>query len=198
MEKRKLNMNQIASNLMKRIIFIIAIAAGICLSADGQTHINGGLGYFGENGVHPGAVLEFEYERYHTENFSLPLRADLGFHINPDYNAFTFDLHKGFRKYFASGLFLEQSIGVGVIAKSFKSHYWYHDQYGNSIPHGNSMVFGFMPSVTAGAGYDLSKEKEGLDLIWVRPKVYWDLGFRGLHLPYVALQIGFTHTFKTK
>ena len=55
-----------------------------------------------------------------------------------------------------------------------------------------------MPSVTAGAGYNFSKNDDGADLIWVRPKIYWDLGFRGLNLPYWALQIGFTHTFKTK
>jgi hypothetical protein len=55
-----------------------------------------------------------------------------------------------------------------------------------------------MPSVTAGLGYNLSKNRDGLDLLWIRPKVYWDLGFRGFHLPYVALQIGFSHTFKTK
>ena len=55
-----------------------------------------------------------------------------------------------------------------------------------------------MAQPSTGIGYNLSREKEGNDLIWLRPKVYWDLGFRGLHLPYSAVQLGYTHTFKTK
>jgi hypothetical protein len=67
-----------------------------------------------------------------------------------------------------------------------------------NVAHGGSTVWGFMPSVTAGLGYNFAKGQEGADILWVRPKIYWDLGFRGLHLPYAALQVGFTHTFKTK
>ena len=183
---------------MKRTILIIASIAGFHLALTAQTQINVGIGYYGENVTNPGVVLEFEYERYFAEGFSLPLRANIGFHSNPDYSAYTIDLHKGFRKYFKFGLFLEQSLGVGLIAKNYKDNYWYSDEYAHSIAHGNKTVLGFMPSVTLGLGYDLSKEKEGSDLIWIRPKVYWDLGFRGLHLPYAALQIGYTHTFKSK
>jgi len=183
---------------MKRIILILVTIAGSHLSARAQSNLNAGIGYFGENMTHPGVVLEFEYEHFTADGFSLPLRADVGFHHNPDYNAFTLDVHKGFRKYFKTGLFLEQSIGVGIITKSYKSDYWYTDDFDSVVAHGNQAVWGFMPSVTAGAGYNLSKNKGGSDLVWVRPKIYWDLGFRGLELPYWALQIGFTHTFKTK
>ena len=183
---------------MKRTIFILAIQAGFILTASSQSRFNGGIGYYGENVTHPGAVLEFEYEHFTADGFSLPLRADVGFHINPDYNAFTIDVHKGFRKYFKQGLFLEQSIGVGVIAKSYKTDYWFVDDYWQVVAHGNRSVWGFMPSVTLGAGYNISKDREGSELIWIRPKFYWDLGFRALYLPYWALQIGFTHTFKSK
>jgi len=183
---------------MKKIILILVAIAAITSYAEGQTRISAGAGYYGENVTHPGLVLEFEYEKFHAESFSLPLRADLGFHFNPDYTAMTLDLHKGLRKYFKSGIFFEQSVGVGIITKSFKTDYWFYDDYANAIPHGNKPVLGFMPSVTAGLGYNFSKNDEGADMIWIRPKIYWDLGFRGLHLPYWALQIGFTHTFKTK
>ena len=183
---------------MKRIILILSVVAVSHMAADAQTRLSAGAGYYGENVNHPGVVLELEHEPFFTEDFSLPNRLDFGFHSNPDYNAWTIDLHKGFRKYFKSGLFLEQSIGVGVIGKTFKTDYWYVDDYSQVVAHGNKSVWGFMPSLTAGAGYDLSKDKEGSNLIWVRPKVYWDLGFRSLYLPYWALQIGFTHTFKTK
>jgi hypothetical protein len=183
---------------MKKLILIWIALAAIHLHIKAQTRISAGAGYYGENVINPGIVLEFETEKFHAESFSLPLRADLGVHSNSDYTAITLDIHKGFRKYFPSGLFLEQSVGVGVITKSYKGDYWYIDKYLMPVPHGNQAVLGFMPSVTAGAGYNFSKNDEGADLIWVRPKIYWDLGFRGLNLPYWALQIGFTHTFKTK
>ena len=184
---------------MKKLIPIIIVITGFHCHMDAQTRLNAGIGYFGENVSNPGFVLEFESEKFKTDDFSLPLRGDLAYYLNPDYHAFSLDLHKGFRKYFVSGLFVEQSIGVGIIAKSFKEDsYWYNDQYFNSIPHGNTTIWGFMPSLTLGAGYDLSKDKAGAQLIWVRPKIYWDLGFRGLHLPFAALQVGYTHTIKNK
>ena len=183
---------------IKKLLFSIAIIAGIFAHTNAQTLINGGIGYFGENGINPGVVLEFEHEKYQSDDLSLPLRADLGIYFKEDYQAFFLDIHKGFRKYFKSGLFLEQSVAAGIIAKGYNTNYWYDDGLGNAVPHGNGTVVGFMPSVTAGVGYDLSKNKEGKDLLWLRPKVYWDLGFRGLHLPYFALQVGYTHTFKTK
>ena len=183
---------------MKRTIFILVLLAGIIIAAGAQTRLNAGIGYYGEKGAHPGIVLEFEYEHFRAPGFSLPLRANAGFHSNPDYNAFTLDIHQGIRRYFKSGLFVEQSIGAGLITKSYKTNYWYTDEFGNAVAHGNGAVWGFMPSVTLGAGYNLSHNREGSDLVWIRPKFYWDLGFRGLNLPYWALQIGFTHTFKSK
>jgi hypothetical protein len=183
---------------MKKIILILVAITGIQFHVVAQSRLNGGIGYFGEYLSHPGFVLELEYEKMHREDFALPLRGDLGYHSTPDYHAFTIDIHKGFRKYFASGFVVEQSAGVGAIAKNYTGNFWYSDQYSNSIPHGNTTVWGFMPSLTAGLGYNFSKDKEGADLLWIRPKLYWDLGFRGLHLPYWALQIGFSHTFKIK
>jgi hypothetical protein len=182
----------------KKIILAIAFIAGLSTYTHAQSLMNAGIGYFGENGINPGVVLEFEHEKFHSDDFSLPLRADLGIYFKEDYQAFFLDIHKGFRKYFESGLFMEQSIGVGLIGKSYETNYWYIDEYANSVAHGNTTVMGLMPSVTFGIGYNLSREKEGNDLIWLRPKVYWDLGFRGLHLPYTAVQLGYTHTFKTK
>lgn len=157
-----------------------------------------GAGYYGQNLVHPGLTLEFELDRSYASEFSLPLRANLGYLHHPDYQVFFLDVHKGFRKSFSSGFFLEQSLGAGMIMKSYGSDYWYADEYFNSIPHGNRPVLGFMPSLTLGAGFDLSREKDGSGLLWLRPKVFWDLGFRRLHQPYFALQVGYSHTIKSR
>jgi len=187
---------------MKSIRYIIIgglLLAGICSPGRGQSLLKAGIGYFGEGFTSPGVILEVELEKKFADDFSLPWRGDAGYHNSPDYHAFTLDIHKGFRKYWKSGLFVEQSLGAGIIAKSFKTDdFWYMDEYAYAIPHGNKMVWGFMPSVTLGAGYNFSKETQTSNLLWIRPKVYWDLGFRGLHLPYFAMQAGYTYTFKIK
>ncbi len=41
---------------MKRTLLIIATLAGIHLVLEAQTHLNGGIGYYGENVTHPGMV----------------------------------------------------------------------------------------------------------------------------------------------
>ncbi|MFC2090367.1 hypothetical protein ACFLT1_06280 [Bacteroidota bacterium] len=179
---------------MKRRLIIIMVLGGFAAGLSAQTHLKAGIGYYGETVVNPGVVLDFEYEKHQSEDFSLPLRVNLGFHSTPDFNAFSIDLHKGFRKTFKNGLFIEQSIGIGMINKSFKnSDYWFADKYFSVIPHGNKPVWGLMPSVTFGAGYQIAEA----GILWIRPKVYWDLGYRGLYIPYTAIQLGYTHTFKT-
>jgi len=178
---------------MKKYILLAIAIAGFSGISSAQTHLNAGLGYYGESIVNPGVVLEFEYEKMQSEDFSLPLRVDIGFHSTPDFNAFSIDLHKGFRKSFKSGLFIEQTVGIGMINKSFKnSNYWFADKYFSVIAHGNKSVWDLMPSVTFGAGYQISDS----GILWLRPKVYWDLRYRGLFIPYTAIQLGYTHTFK--
>ena len=81
---------------LKKIACLILLS-GISGYIHAQTHLKAGIGYFGENGIHPGLVLEFEYEKMQSEDFSLPLRADLGFYNKEDYNAVFIEIQKGFR-----------------------------------------------------------------------------------------------------
>ena len=183
---------------MKKFILICFAMLGIQQSMPAQSHFSFGLGYFGKNLDNAGLVVQFEYEKFHAGSVSLPLRANLGHFSNPDYQALFIDFHKGFRKHFSGGLFIEQSLGAGLITKKYNTGMWYVDKYAQSVLHNNQSTWGFMPSVTAGVGYNFGKNNKGDDLLWIRPKVYWDLGFRALYLPYWALQIGFTHTFSLK
>lgn len=197
---------QISNIRFRGIRYMIILVAFLGLQTQGvaqsqqseslSSKLRVGGAYFGENLTRPGFVLEFEYEKTYTPQFSLPLKANLGYQLHKDYHSWFLDVHKGFRKYFGSGSFLEQSVGAGIILKSYGTEMWYIDEYFNGIPHGNKPVLGFMPSVSVGAGYDLSRDKDGTGLLWIRPKIYWDLGFRKLHQPYFALQLGYTHTFK--
>lgn len=182
---------------MKKLIFALLVF----LSASNvysQTRYNAGIGYQYEGENPHGMVLELEYEKFFANNFSLPLRADLGFFVGADYNNMTVEIQKGFRKYFPSSFFIEQMFGIGAMATSYKTDIWYIDKYDNSIAHGNKAIINLMPSVSFGAGYRFSSDEKRNNFIWIRPKAYWKIGFRGLHLPYLAIQAGFTHTFKTK
>ena len=182
-----------------KIYFLVTLLTGFTALCFSQTKLNIGGGYFGEAISHPGLVLEFEFEKFHSESFSLPLRADLGYFTTSDYRVLFLDFHKGFRKHFQSGLFVEQSIGAGVMSTFYDvESIFYFDKYSNSIRYYKGANLSFMPSVSLGIGYNLTKNSETQNIIWLRPKIYWNLGFRGLHLPYGALQVGFSHTFKTK
>jgi hypothetical protein len=182
---------------MKKQILLIATIAILSTPSFGQYKLNAGGGFYGTTSA-PGFVLEFEYEKFYKDDFSAPLRADLAFTSDDEFNALTFDIHKGFRKYFSNGLILEQAVGAGIITSFYNSDYiWSYDKYTNVVFHYNKPAIGFTPSVTLGVAYDLTKNAEKSNLIWVRPKVYWNLGARGLNMPFFALQVGYTYNFKT-
>lgn len=185
---------------MKSTTFLLVILMfSFAYSGIAQTKMHLGAGYFGDGRSKQGGVLEYEYEKYFSEQFSLPLRADLGFFVNPDYRVLFFDIHKGFRKYFDSGLYLEQSIGIGITSSFYTlESIWYEDEYQGMFRYKEGANWGFAPSITLGAGYQFSKNKEKQHSIWLRPKIYWNLGVRGLHLPYAALQVGYTYHINTK
>ena len=177
------------------ILFFALLAQGL----RGQNTFSAGMGYTGEGVKAHGIVLELEKSMVFTTGLSSPLRLDVRFLADENYYATSIDIHKGFRMQFRSGVVLEQAIGLGYAVKTYRTDsYWYIDEYAFSVAHGGRPVGGFMPSVTFGAGYNLSQEQGKLDLFWVRPKVYWDLGMRGLIAPYFSMQIGYTHSFKTK
>lgn len=55
---------------------------------------------------------------------------------------------------------------------------------------------GMTPSVTLGVGYNLTAKKGTQNMIWIRPKIYWNLAFTSLDTPYAQVQFGFTKNFK--
>ena len=140
-----------------------------------QSNLNAGIGFIGGSNGQPGLVLEFEYEKMFSDNFSLPLRLDMGMISHRDYNSLVFDIHKGFREYFKSGFFVEQSLGIGLLSMSNKTGYdWYVDNFGHVKRYGDNAAWGLIPSVTLGAGYNLTAKKGTQNMIWIRPKIYWN------------------------
>lgn len=180
-----------------KTFFTLIFTCALAIQGFSQTHLNLGAAYMGDKITHPGALIEFELERFFSDDFSVPIRADLGFFSTPDYNSISIDVHTGGRQYLPSGLFFEQSVGLGLMGNVYQvESIFYMDKYDNAVRYAPGINWGFMPSVTLGVGYNLSHKKDTQNLIWIRPKVYWNFGVRGLNMPYAALQLGFTHNLK--
>ena len=184
--------------MRKSNFLIVALSLAVLLGhqAWAQTHYNIAAGYYAENITSPGFVLELEREKFHSDLLSIPIQLDFIGFFNPDYNGMSIELKTGYRKYFNNGLFFEQSIGLGYQFTNYNTDMWNIDKCRYSGSHGNEMVSWLTPSTSIGIGYNLSHKKDGNHLVWIRPKLFWLPGFRGMNLPYSALQIGYTYNFK--
>jgi hypothetical protein len=144
----------------------------------------------------PDLLWNRNWKRY-IPNLTLPLRVDFGlFNHTRNHTGIFLDVNYGFRRKFKSGLFLEESIGVGVLQSILNSDGVYEVNDEGEVSDGSRLTtLDFMPSVTLGIGYDVSKDTENQNLIWFRPKLYWQLPHKTTSTYNFALQFGFTHTF---
>lgn len=179
------------------ILFILIILPGI--SASGQyKSLNLSGGYFGEMITYPGIVAGLEREHAFTTNISLLTHIDIGFYNHFRNNAGIFlDISRGSRRYLKNGLFFEQFLGIGTLANYYNEDVWHVDDNGNAVRVSRFGNFNFMPSATLGAGYKFHSPRKKQQLIWLRPKIFWQLPFNNLALPHFALQAGYTLTIKT-
>jgi len=181
--------------------YILALSTLLlCAGVQAQINYNVGGGYFGHTLTHPGIVLEGEMEYMYSDNASLPIRLDVGFFVHPRNQTGLFlDLNAGFRRYFKSGLFLEESVGIGVLQSFLHSDGVFQVDESGGISEGSIVnPVDFMPSLTLGIGYNLTQDSGKQNLIWIRPKIYWQLPHKLKSTYNFALQIGFTHTIASK
>ena len=184
---------------MKKILHIALVLLAFSSITLGQTHLNIGGGYYGQTLSYPGAVIHAELEKMHTENASIPLRAELGFFVHPrsHYGLFL-NVNAGFRKYFNSGLFLEESVGIGILQSFLHTDGVFEVDDSGNVSDGSVVnPIDFMPSLTLGIGYNLSQGSGKQNLIWLRPQIYWQLPHKTTSTYSFALQIGFTHTLSS-
>ena len=160
-----------------------------------QKNLNLGLGYFGETATHPGLVAHLELERTQSKKVSTLFRADLGAYVHARNHTGVFmDVHAGLRRYRNSGFFTEQYLGLGTLLSFYNGDgVFQRDDNGNIRRASAFANLDIMPSVTLGVGYNLSKDAASANLLYFRPKVFWQLPFNNLALPHLALQVGFIH-----
>lgn len=172
------------------LLFLLLIV--LTFNGKGQ-RISLGGGFFGETVTHPGFIGDIESERRFSDKIALSLRLDLGFYHHPGNNdVFFADISHGFRRYYLNGLFLEQYVGVGTMAVYYNEEVWHIDANGNAVQVSGFGNFYLMPSVSSGLGYVLSRHSEHPRLIWLRPKIFWQIPFNNKALPHFALQAGCT------
>lgn len=154
-----------------------------------------GGGYFGENITYPGAVINFEWERPHTDQLSILFRSDLGFYVHPRSSTAIFlDVHVGFRRSFSSGFFLEQYFGLGAMVSFYQGDVYYVDG-GTVTQISNYGNFDFVPSATFGLGWRFIQHNSSVHSVYVRPKIFWQFPVNDLASPHLALQVGYLFTF---
>jgi len=186
---------------MKTILAISACLLSLAAPVRAQqTLINAGGGYFGQTVTHPGLVLELEAERAFSEKATLPIRLDLGFYAHPrNHYGLFLDVNAGFRRYFNSGLFLEESIGVGVLETFLNSDGTFSVEDDGTVTEVSpANPPDLMPSLTVGLGYNLTQGSGKRNLIWIRPKIYWQFPHKTSSNYMMALQVGFTHTIRVQ
>lgn len=181
---------------MKKIFWLSIFIISFLGTTEAQTNINIGAGYFGHTVTHPGVVLEFEIEKMYSEKASLPIRVDLGFYSHPrNHNGLFLDINAGFRQYFKSGFFLEESIGIGVLGSILNSDGVYKVNDEDEILEASRFNKpDLIPSITFGIGYNLSKQSNKQSLIWLRPKIFWQYPHKTTSTFNPVIQFGFTHT----
>jgi len=183
---------------MKNIVLSAALFLTCTVSNFAQINTNIGGGYFGHMGTHPGFVLEIEKEHTFSEKASIPVRIDLGCYVHKrNHNGLFVDINYGFRRYYKSGFFLEESIGFGVLFSTLNGDGVYEVDDNGVVSEVSSFNQpDLMPSVTLGIGYDLSRNSDSKNLVWLRPKLAWQFPHKLSSLYTPSVQLGYTHTIK--
>lgn len=165
-----------------------------------QNDIRIGGGYFGQSITHPGFTINAEYVRNHTNQFSTPLRAEIGAYFHPrNHNALMFDISAGLREKFGKRFGLEQGIGLGLMTAFFNGDGLFRVSESGGIvrvsPNGNLV---FMPSVSLGIWVSCGKkDDENQWGVYFRQKLFWQLPYNNLAMPHFALQAGISYQIKS-
>lgn len=178
---------------------LLALFCSFWITTHGQADLNFGLGYFGENGTHPGVVSRFEREKSFHPELAIVSGAEIGFYSHPrNHNAGFIEINHGYRRYFSENRwYLEQTFGIGVMFSFYNEDVWHVDDHGNVTTVSSFANVDFMPSINFGAGLRIFSKMQTKQFLWFKPKVFWQLPYNNLALPHLAIQVGYTMNIKS-
>jgi hypothetical protein len=147
--------------------------------------------------THPGATLGIERYLLQDKRYRIFLGANLGMYTHTrNHTAYFINIQSGQRLTTGSGLFFDQSIGIGYLRSYLNGGDIFEvDAFRGVYESKNSGRGHVMPSVSLGTGWDFSKKNIANLAVFVRPQVFWQYPFNNYSLVHLALQTGLTFHF---
>jgi hypothetical protein len=181
---------------MKRIL--VAILIVLAGAAYAQTNLNVSGGYFGHMLSHPGVTFGAELERANEIGQALVTRLDVSGYNHPRNHAgLAIQAGVGLRREFPFGLFIEESVGIGLLVSALNSDEVYtvadDGQVGTAAKLNPVDLEG---SLSVAVGYDFSSGPSSF-LVWIRPTIMWQYPHMRNSNFAPILQAGFTKTVAT-
>lgn len=179
---------------MKKTILMILIAVAVTMTAGAD--VNVGAGYFGHVLTHPGVVIEAEFEQSGSDGISVFSRVSAGAYSQPRYQTgLLLDAGVGMRHVFRSGIFVEESIGVGFLASRVNSEGVYSVTEDGTVSEASPLnPIDLTASACLGIGYSFEMKHAQPMLIWLRPGIFWQFPHRLSSTFTPVLQVGITYT----
>ena len=163
------------------------------MSIYSQTSPSFGIGYYGETLLHPGFIIQIEYDQPITPKISIPFRLDFGYYFHRNnHQAIFSDLVVGGRWRVWPRFYTGISGGIGLMSS------WHHSDLGVFEVDNNNNVekvsnyagIDFMPSVNLEFGFKVKKEST-VEYIWLRPKIFWQNKVNDKGLLHYAIELGY-------
>jgi hypothetical protein len=186
---------------MKKTCFILTIFSWSVFAVQAQVDDRPGqavhVAYLGEMLTHPGVSVGYERYLGNDSRFQVFLRANLGFyHHYRNNNTFMLSLESGFRRNFRSGIFLEQSLGVGYFYRQTHGDGQFAVNEDGSIVEKNSLGSCFLPFLAnVGIGYHFQTKRAQISP-FIRPNFYWKMPFNETPNMQMAVMAGILYGFK--
>ena len=155
------------------------------------------VAYLGEMLTHPGVSMGYERYLSNDSRFQVFLRANLGYyHHYRNNNTFMLTLESGLRRNFASGVFLEQSLGIGYFYRKVHGDGQFAVEEDGSIVEKNALGRSFVPFLAnVGIGYHIQTRKAQISP-FLRPNFYWKMPFNETPNMQMGLMAGILYGFK--
>jgi hypothetical protein len=186
---------------MKKTLFILTIFVGLVFPVQAQVNDRPKqavhVAYLGEMLTHPGMSVGYESYLSNDSRFQVFLRANVGFyHHYRNNNTYMFTLESGFRRNFASGIFLEQSLGIGYFYRKVHGDGQFAVEEDGSIVEKNALGRSFVPFLAnVGIGYHIQTKRAQISP-FIRPNFYWKMPFNETPNMQMAMMAGILYGFK--